>query len=102
MRQLIPEHYTNSIEEFKNCNQWRLIYRRSVAEVSIKSKTEENIQENIQPVGEVLKKKIAATKTLDNEIVDLKTKIEHIEQIINEGTEFEIYCKTKLNILNKF
>ena len=25
-----------------------------------------------------------------------------MSQIINEGTQFEIYCKTKLNVLNKF
>ena len=41
-------------------------------------------------------------KTLEDEIVDPETNTEDIEQIINEGTEFEIYCKTKLNILNKF
>ena len=73
MRQLIREHYANSIKEFKNCNQ--LIYRRLVVEVSIKNKTEENIQENIQSVGEVLKRKIAAIKTLENEVVDLETNI---------------------------
>ena len=71
------------------------------AEVSIENKTEENILENIQSVVELLKKKIAAIKTLEDEIVDLETNAEHIEQVINEGTEFEIYCKTKLNILKE-
>ena len=61
---------------------------------SIGNETEENIQENIQSVVDVLKKKIAVIKTLEYEIVDLETKAEKIEQIINEGTEFEIYCKT--------
>ena len=76
MRQLIREHYTNSMKESRNFNQWCLIYSTSVAEVSIENKTEENIQENIQSVGEVLKKKIAAIKTLEDEIVDLETNTE--------------------------
>ena len=52
------------------------------AEASIEKNPEENIQENIQSVAEVLKKKIAAIKTLEDEIVDLETNTEHIEQII--------------------
>ena len=39
---------------------------------------------------------------MEDEIVVLDTNTEHTEQIINKGTEFEIYCNTKLNILNKF
>ena len=71
------------------------------AEASIENKTDKNIQENIQSVVEVLKKKTAAIKTLADEIVGLETHTEHIEQIINKRTKFEIYCKTRLNILNK-
>ena len=66
------------------------------SEVSIENNTEEDIKENIQSIVEVLKKKIVAIKTLEDEIVDLETNTEqHIQHIINERTEFEIYCKTK-------
>ena len=54
------------------------------AEASIGNETEENIQENIQSVVNVLKKKIAAIETLEYEIVDLETNTEKIEQITNE------------------
>ena len=66
------------------------------SEVSIENNTEEDIKENIQSIVEVLKKKIVAIKTLEDEIVDLETNTEqHIQHIINERTEFKIYCKTK-------
>ena len=54
------------------------------AEASIGNETEENIQENIQSVVDVLKKKIAAIETSEYEIVDLETNTEKIEQITNE------------------
>ena len=54
------------------------------AEASIGNEAEENIQENIQSVVDVLKKKIAAIETLEYEIVDLETNTEKIEQITNE------------------
>ena len=54
------------------------------AEASIGNETEEKIQENIQSVVDVLKKKIAAIETLEYEIVDLETNTEKIEQITNE------------------
>ena len=54
------------------------------AEASIGNETEENIQENIQSVVDVLKKKTAAIETLEYEIVDLETNTEKIEQITNE------------------
>ena len=38
---------------------------------------------------------------MENKTVDFETNTEQIKQILNEGTEFEIYSKTKLNILNK-
>ena len=58
--------------------------------------------ENLKSIAEVLKRKTAAIKTLEEEIVELETNIENMSQIIKEGTRFEIYCKTKLNTLNKF
>ena len=39
---------------------------------------------------------------LEEEIAELETNTENTRQIINEGTCFEIHCKTKLNVLNKF
>ena len=56
----------------------------------------------LQSTAEVLKRKTAAIKTLEEEIVELETNTENMRQIINEGTYFAIYCKTKLNIRNKF
>ena len=38
---------------------------------------------------------------MEGKTVDFETNTEQIKKILNEGTEFEIYCKTKLNILNK-
>ena len=38
---------------------------------------------------------------MEDKTVDFETNTEQIKQILKEGTEFEIYCKTKLNILNK-
>ena len=58
--------------------------------------------ENLKSIAEVLKRKTAAIKTLEEKIVELETNIENMSQIINEGTRFEIYCKTKLYTLNKF
>ena len=43
------------------------------AKASIENKTEENIQEYIQSVTEILKKKIAVIKTLEDEIADLES-----------------------------
>ena len=53
-------------------------------------------------IAEVLKRKIAAIKTSEKELVELETSPEYMSQIINEGRLFEIYCKTKLNVLYKF
>ena len=53
-------------------------------------------------IAEVSKRKTAAIKTLEKEIIELETNTENMSQVINEGTCFEIYCKTKLNILNEF
>ena len=58
--------------------------------------------ENLQYIADVLKRKTAAIKTLEEEIVELENNTENMRQIINEGTCFEICCKTKLNILNRF
>lgn len=42
------------------------------------------------------------TGALEEEIVELETSKENISQTTNKDTYFEIYCKTKLNELNKF
>ena len=71
------------------------------AEVTMKDEVSDLKYENLQSTAAVLKRKIAAIKTLEEEIVELETSTQNISQIINKGTCFEIYCKTKLNILNK-
>ena len=72
------------------------------AEVIMKEEVDDLKYENLESIAEVLKRKTAAIKTLEEEIVELKTNTENMSQIINQGTRFEIYCKTKLTTLNKF
>ena len=71
-------------------------------EVIMKDEVDDLKYENLQSIAEVLKRKTASIKTLEEEIVELETNTENMSQVINEGKYFEIYCKTKLNILNKF
>ena len=68
------------------------------AEVITKDEVDDLKYENLQSIAEVLKRKTTAIKTLEEEIVELKTNAENVSQVINEGTFFEIYCKTKLSI----
>ena len=70
------------------------------AEVIMKDEVDDLKYENLQSIAEVLRRKTAAIKTLEEEIVELETNPENMSQVINEGTCFEIYCKTKPNILN--
>ena len=72
------------------------------AEVIIKDEADDLKYENLQSIAEVLKRKTASIKTFEEQIVELETNTENMRQIINESTCFEIYCKTKLNVLNKF
>ena len=71
-------------------------------EVIKKDKVDDLKYENLQSAAEVLKRKTATIKALEEEIVKLETNTKNMKQIINEGTCFEKYCKTKLNALNKF
>ena len=71
-------------------------------EVIMKDKVDDLKYENLQSIAEVLKRKTATIKALEEEIVELEITTENMSQIINEGTCFQIYCKTKLNALNKF
>ena len=57
--------------------------------------------ENLQSIAEVLRRKTTVTKS-EEEFVELETKTENMRQIIKKSTCFEMYCKTKLNVLNKF
>ena len=41
-------------------------------------------------------------KTLEKEIVNLENDPDIIETIINEGTQFEITSKAKINSINNF
>ena len=62
---------------------------------------EENI-ETLKTLHEVLKRKIAAVKTLEEEIVTILKNPEDMEVIITEGMTFEITAKSKLNLIQKF
>ena len=57
--------------------------------------------ENLQSIAEVLRRKTTVTKS-EEEFVELETKTENMRQIIKKSTCFEMYCKTKLIVLNKF
>ena len=59
------------------------------AKVIMKDEVDGLKYEKLQSIAEVLKRKTATRKALEEEIVELETNT-------------EIYCKTKLNILNKF
>ena len=65
------------------------------AEVITKDEVDDLKCENLQFIAEVLKRKTAAIKTSEEEIVELKTNAENVSQVINEGTFFEIYCKNE-------
>lgn len=65
-----------------------------------KTKTEDNLHDSKSFITKVLKNKIATLKTLGEETEGLEDNPYHIEQIVNDRTEFEIYCKTKFNYLS--
>ena len=60
------------------------------AEVIMKDEVDDLKYGNLQSIAEVLKRKTAAIKTLEEEIVELKTNTKNMSQIINEGTRFKI------------
>ena len=72
------------------------------AEVIMKDEVDDSKYGNLQSIAEVLKRKMAAIKTLEENNDEFETNTANMSQIINEGKLFEIYCKTKLNVLNKF
>ena len=72
------------------------------AEAVMKDEVNDLKYENLQSIAEVLKRKTTAIKTLEEEIIELETNTENMGQITNEGRRFEINCKMKLNVLNKF
>ena len=53
----------------------------------------------VRKIAKVLKRKTAAIKALEEEIVELETNTENKNQV---STRVEIYCKANLNITNKF
>ena len=68
----------------------------------MKDKVDDLQYENLQPIAKVLKRKTATMKTLKKEIAELEANTENMSQIINKATCFEIFCKTKLNVFNRF
>ena len=68
----------------------------------MKDKVDDLQYENLQPIAKVLKRKTATMKTLKEEIAELEANTENMSQIINKATCFEIFCKTKLNVFNRF
>ena len=51
---------------------------------------------------DIIKKKAAAVKKLEEEIVDITTDDSLLEEIVNEEMTLEIYCKEQLTILAKY
>ena len=51
---------------------------------------------------DIIKKKAVVVKNLEEEIVDITTDDSLLEEMVNEGMTFEIYCKEQLTILAKY
>ena len=68
----------------------------------IREDSTEDKAEMLYSYQETWKKKIAAIKTLEEEIIDLKNDTAIIEAFINEGRRLEITTKAKLNSINSF
>ena len=51
---------------------------------------------------DIIKKKAAAVKKLEEEIVDITTDDSLLEEIVHEEMTLEIYCKEQLTILAKY
>ena len=58
------------------------------AEAIMKDEVNDLKYENLQPIAEVLKRKTAAIKSLEEEIVELETSTENMSRTINEGARF--------------
>lgn len=51
---------------------------------------------------DIIKKKTTAVKKLEEEIIDTRRYDSLLEETVNEGINFEIYCKEQLTILAKY
>ena len=51
---------------------------------------------------DIIKEKSDAGKKLEEEIVDITTDDSLLEEMVNEGMTFEIYCQKQLTILVKY
>ena len=61
----------------------------------------EQTLETLRSFQEVLKRKLAAIKTLEDEIISIIDNPAEIEQIITESMTFEIHSKAELNLIQK-
>ena len=50
----------------------------------------------------IVKKKATAVKKLEEKIADITTDDSLLEEMVNEGMSFEIYCKEPLTILARY
>ena len=68
----------------------------------MKENVNEESIETLKTLLEVLRRKVAAVKTLEEEILSIFKNSEDMEEIITEGMTFEIIAKSKLNLIQKF
>ena len=62
---------------------------------------DEQTLKTLRSFQEVLKRKLTAIKTLEDEIISIINNPAEIEQIITESTTFEIHSKAQLNLIQK-
>ena len=61
-----------------------------------------DLEKEIKVTSTIEKKKAVVVKNLEEEIVDITTDDSLLEEMVNEGMTFEIYCKEQLTILAKY
>ena len=62
---------------------------------------DEQTLETLRSFQEVLKRKLAAIETLEDEIISIIDNAAEIKQIITESLTFEIHSKAQLNLVQK-
>ena len=62
---------------------------------------DEQTLETLRLFQEVLKRKLAVVKTLEDETISIIGSAAEIEQIITESITFEIHSKAQLNLIQK-
>ena len=72
----------------------------------LEEKTSQEINDNLKLVVsstlDVVKRKVATIKKLENETIDICENEEQLEQLVIEGTDYEIYTKQSIALFSEF